>query len=94
MVNILDNAVKFSPEGGTVEVRLTEGVLTVRDHGPGVPEDELPHVFDAQGLAEGPAEGSPCPAYPPAYSAACLSGASAATDKLALDTLRAAVRTS
>ncbi|WP_427166818.1 sensor histidine kinase [Streptomyces sp. C1-1] len=46
LVNILDNAVKFSPEGGTVEVQLSEGVLTVRDHGPGIPEDELPHVFD------------------------------------------------
>ncbi|MFI0812696.1 ATP-binding protein [Streptomyces echinatus] len=46
VVNVLDNAVKFSPEGGTVEVRLGEGVLTVRDHGPGIPEDELPHVFD------------------------------------------------
>lgn len=47
VVNILDNAVKFSPEGGSIEVRLTpDGVLTVRDHGPGIPEDELPHVFD------------------------------------------------
>ncbi|MER7897304.1 HAMP domain-containing sensor histidine kinase [Streptomyces sp. NPDC096046] len=46
MVNILDNAVKFSPEGGTIDVRLAEGVLTVRDHGPGIPADELPHVFD------------------------------------------------
>jgi two-component system sensor histidine kinase MprB len=47
VVNILDNAVKFSPEGGTVEVQLDRnGVLTVRDHGPGIPEDELPHVFD------------------------------------------------
>ncbi|KOV66465.1 histidine kinase [Streptomyces sp. MMG1121] len=46
VVNILDNAVKFSPEGGTVEVGLGDGVLTVRDHGPGIPEDELPHVFD------------------------------------------------
>ncbi|MGW3360453.1 HAMP domain-containing sensor histidine kinase [Streptomyces bungoensis] len=46
VVNILDNAVKFSPEGATVEVRLTDGVLTVRDHGPGIPADELPHVFD------------------------------------------------
>ncbi|MGP2436734.1 sensor histidine kinase [Streptomyces sp. JW3] len=46
VVNILDNAVKFSPEGGTVDVRLTAGVLTVRDHGPGVSADELPHVFD------------------------------------------------
>ncbi|MGW1544538.1 HAMP domain-containing sensor histidine kinase [Streptomyces sp. NPDC002309] len=46
VVNILDNAVKFSPEGATIEVTLHEGVLTVRDHGPGVPADELPHVFD------------------------------------------------
>jgi two-component system sensor histidine kinase MprB len=46
VVNILDNAVKFSPEGGTIEVRLTDGVLTVRDHGPGIPAEELPHVFD------------------------------------------------
>ncbi|MEU8717886.1 HAMP domain-containing sensor histidine kinase [Streptomyces sp. NPDC048663] len=45
-VNILDNAVKFSPEGGTIDVTLDHGVLTVRDHGPGIPEDELPHVFD------------------------------------------------
>ncbi|WP_330461878.1 HAMP domain-containing histidine kinase [Streptomyces sp. NBC_00820] len=46
IVNILDNAVKFSPEGGTIEVRLADGVLAVRDHGPGIPADELPHVFD------------------------------------------------
>ncbi|MFF3821191.1 sensor histidine kinase [Streptomyces bluensis] len=46
IVNILDNAVKFSPEGGTIDVTLTAGVLTVRDHGPGIPADELPHVFD------------------------------------------------
>ncbi|MFK4065699.1 sensor histidine kinase [Streptomyces sp. NPDC029674] len=46
IVNILDNAVKFSPRGGTVEVTLDRGRLTVRDHGPGIAEDELPHVFD------------------------------------------------
>ncbi|WP_067143725.1 sensor histidine kinase [Microtetraspora malaysiensis] len=45
-VNVLDNAVKFSPPGGLVEVRLAAGVLTVRDHGPGIPDDELPHVFE------------------------------------------------
>ncbi|MFB7248203.1 two-component sensor histidine kinase [Streptomyces populi] len=46
IVNVLDNAVKFSPAGGTVDVRLKDGELTVRDHGPGIPDDELPHVFD------------------------------------------------
>ncbi|MFI1307118.1 HAMP domain-containing sensor histidine kinase [Streptomyces sioyaensis] len=46
VVNLLDNAVKFSPLGGTVEVRLSGGELTVRDHGPGIPQDELPHVFE------------------------------------------------
>ncbi|GAA2480936.1 HAMP domain-containing sensor histidine kinase [Streptomyces longisporus] len=46
IVNILDNAVKFSPEGGTIKVELGSGILTVRDHGPGIPAEELPHVFD------------------------------------------------
>ncbi|MFJ9853680.1 sensor histidine kinase [Streptomyces sp. NPDC101150] len=46
VVNLLDNAVKFSPTGGSVEVRLAGGELTVRDHGPGIPQDELPHVFE------------------------------------------------
>ncbi|MFK0169032.1 sensor histidine kinase [Streptomyces sp. NPDC090306] len=46
VVNILDNAVKFSPEGGTIDVVLADGVLTVRDHGPGIPAEDLPHVFD------------------------------------------------
>jgi two-component system sensor histidine kinase MprB len=48
VVNLLDNAVKFSPPGGTVEVVLEAGTgtLRVRDHGPGIPEDELPYVFD------------------------------------------------
>ncbi|MFH8790026.1 sensor histidine kinase [Streptomyces roseoverticillatus] len=47
LVNLLDNAVKFSPPGGTVDVALSStGELTVRDHGPGIAPDELPHVFD------------------------------------------------
>jgi two-component system sensor histidine kinase MprB len=45
-VNLLDNAVKFSPPGGTVTVRLEEGELTVRDEGPGIPAEDLPYVFD------------------------------------------------
>nr|WP_246422403.1 HAMP domain-containing sensor histidine kinase [Nocardiopsis mwathae] len=46
VTNLLDNAAKFSPEGGEVEVRLAAGELTVRDHGPGIDPDDLPHVFD------------------------------------------------
>ncbi|MFE9258384.1 sensor histidine kinase [Streptomyces sp. NPDC006879] len=46
VVNVLDNAVKFSPPGGTIEVALRAGELTVRDHGPGIPAEELPHVFE------------------------------------------------
>ncbi len=44
--NLLDNAAKYSPPGSTVDVVLRGGELTVRDHGPGVPPDELPHIFD------------------------------------------------
>jgi two-component system, OmpR family, sensor histidine kinase MprB len=44
--NLLDNAAKYSADGGDVEVALRGGTLTVRDHGPGVPPDELPHIFD------------------------------------------------
>ncbi|MFI6694739.1 sensor histidine kinase [Streptomyces sp. NPDC050433] len=47
LVNVLDNAVKFSPPGAAIEVALSErGELTVRDHGPGIPPEELPHVFE------------------------------------------------
>ena len=44
--NLLENARKWSPDGGIVEVRLHGGVLSVRDHGPGFDERDLPHVFD------------------------------------------------
>lgn len=45
--NLLDNAAKHSPPGGAVEVTLrADGTLTVRDHGPGIDPQDLPHVFD------------------------------------------------
>jgi two-component system sensor histidine kinase MprB len=44
--NVLDNAIKWSPPGGIIDIRLLDGTLTVRDHGPGIPEADLPHVFD------------------------------------------------
>jgi two-component system, OmpR family, sensor histidine kinase MprB len=44
--NLLDNARKWSPRDGVVEVELSGGTLAVRDHGPGFDEADLPHVFD------------------------------------------------
>jgi two-component system sensor histidine kinase MprB len=44
--NLLDNARKWSPPGGVVEVSLRDGVLVVRDHGPGFAEHELGKVFE------------------------------------------------
>ena len=48
--NLIDNAVKYTPEDGTVEVEVTgdgrDVVLRVRDTGPGVPPDELPRIWD------------------------------------------------
>lgn len=46
LVNVLDNACKWSPEGGTVEVGLHGGTITVRDHGLGIDARDLPRVFD------------------------------------------------
>jgi two-component system sensor histidine kinase MprB len=44
--NLLDNAVKWNRPGAPVEVRLESGRLAVRDHGTGIPESDLAHVFD------------------------------------------------
>jgi len=44
--NLLDNAAKWSPPGEVVEVELRGGVLVVRDHGPGISDEDLPYVFD------------------------------------------------
>jgi two-component system, OmpR family, sensor histidine kinase MprB len=46
VTNLLDNAAKWSPQGGVVDVTLHDGVVTVRDHGPGFNQDDLPYVFD------------------------------------------------
>ncbi len=46
VTNLLDNAVKWSPPGGIVELGLHGGVLTVRDHGPGFAAADLAHVFE------------------------------------------------
>ena len=44
--NLLDNAARHSPPGGAVEVTVDHDGVTVRDHGPGVDEQDLPYVFD------------------------------------------------
>jgi two-component system sensor histidine kinase MprB len=49
VLNVLDNAAKWSPPSGTVEVRLSRDArwtLEVRDHGPGIAPADLPHIFD------------------------------------------------
>jgi two-component system sensor histidine kinase MprB len=44
--NLLDNAAKWSPANGEVEVAVHGSEVTVRDHGPGIDEQDLPYVFD------------------------------------------------
>ncbi len=53
--NLLDNACKWNPPigsdegdaaGGAVEVRVRDGAIEVRDHGPGISAEDLPRVFD------------------------------------------------
>jgi two-component system sensor histidine kinase MprB len=44
--NLVDNAIKWSPAGGAVELDLARGELSVRDHGPGFAEADLPRVFE------------------------------------------------
>lgn len=46
VVNVLDNAAKWSPPNAVVDVDLAARVLTVRDRGPGIPTAELPRIFD------------------------------------------------
>ncbi len=48
--NLIDNAIKYTPEGGHVAVTLAaqgrNAVLTVQDDGIGIPESDVPHIFD------------------------------------------------
>ena len=44
--NLLENAGKWSGEGGSVEISLAGGELRVRDHGPGFAQEDRPLVFD------------------------------------------------
>jgi two-component system sensor histidine kinase MprB len=44
--NLVDNAAKWSAPGADVELTVRDGRVVVRDHGPGVEPDDLPHIFD------------------------------------------------
>lgn len=48
--NIMDNAIKYTPEGGLIRVRLVrsgrDAILRITDNGPGIPKEDLPHIFD------------------------------------------------
>ena len=46
LANVLDNAVKWSPPSGAIEVSVAAGAISVRDHGPGIDAADLPFVFD------------------------------------------------
>lgn len=46
VTNLLDNAVRWSPPGGTIRVQLEGNRLRVADEGPGIAEEDLPRVFD------------------------------------------------
>lgn len=44
--NLVDNALKWSPPDGEIRIRLDGTRIEVRDHGPGIPDADLPHVFE------------------------------------------------
>ena len=46
VTNLLDNAGKWSPRGGAVEIQVSGSEVVVRDHGPGIAPEDAPHVFD------------------------------------------------
>ena len=56
LANLLDNAIKYSPKAGTVEVRVFEeegrAVVTMSDEGRGISEADLPHIWDRLFRAE------------------------------------------
>jgi two-component system sensor histidine kinase MprB len=58
IANLLDNACKWGATSGPIEVSVAQGRLEVRDHGPGIAEEDLPRVFDRFYRARG-ARGMP-----------------------------------
>lgn len=46
VTNLLDNAVKFSPPGSTITVRLDANGLVITDQGSGIADEDVPHIFE------------------------------------------------
>jgi two-component system sensor histidine kinase MprB len=44
--NLVDNAIKWSPPGGEVHVEVAAGRVSITDNGPGVPAEDVPHIFE------------------------------------------------
>ncbi len=59
LTNLLDNAIRVSPRGGTVVLRAAPGQVEISDEGPGIPPDELPHAFERFRLRARAGRGSP-----------------------------------
>jgi signal transduction histidine kinase len=60
LTNLLDNAIKFSPNGGTIDLTIdqpepTTWRLNVRDHGAGIPPERMPRIFERHYQAHGEA---------------------------------------
>ena len=46
LYNLMDNAIRYNKEGGSVFVKVRPGLVSVRDTGIGIPEEHLPHIFE------------------------------------------------
>jgi two-component system, OmpR family, sensor histidine kinase MprB len=44
--NLIDNAIKWNSAAGAVHVAVEDGRVSVTDHGPGIPDEDLPHIFE------------------------------------------------